>query len=472
MVDIVFAAVPYVDSTEPIMAPGYLKAIVENNGYRAIAMDLNAEVMEKSKKYDRNLVEELVNFHYSDCACSEQAAVATEEMVNYCAERILSYNSKIIGLSLLTYLSQRFTKFLLCRLKQLNPTVKIIIGGTGIKNFVADKKNDFCEELKQCGLIDHYILGDAENAIVEFLNGNLNYHGIDSEDWIQPTKLDQFPFPDYSDYNFDLYETKVIPIIDSQGCVRTCEFCDVIEHWKKYTYKPADYAFKEMLHQSQKHGIYKFSMRSSLTNGNLREFKKWVEMVAEYNQTHGTDKQFSWGGYFIVREGKQHPEELWEKIGLSQGTLILGVESVIEKVRWDLGKKFYNVDIDYHLEMGRKYQVPLVLLLIIASPTETLEDYEFTKQWIKDRIHYAKNSVITVITSFASILPGTEWYRKADDFQITLGDFPVFWSHQNLEITQEKKNAYWKEIVEICKPFNQDSFDPFKHQKGSISVIE
>ena len=39
--------------------------------------------------------------------------------------------------------------------------------------------------------------------------------------------------------------------------------------------------------------------------------------------------------------------------------------------------------------MAKKYSVPLLLLLIIGYPTETHEDFEFTKQWFQDRQQYA-----------------------------------------------------------------------------------
>lgn len=471
MTDIVFAAVPYVETTEPIMAPGYLKAIVAQHGFTSVAMDLNIEFLEKIKHHPHR--DELIKFNLQDSAVSVEVAGSVDELIDYCAQRILNCQPRVIGLSLLTFISQRFTKLLLLRLRQLAPTVKIVIGGSGIKDFVADKKNHFCEDLKKHQLIDHYILGDGENAIVQLLNNNLSYPGIDSEHWVQPTNLADFPYPDYSDYNFDLYADKVIPIVDSQGCVRTCEFCDIIEHWKKYTYKPAEYAFNEMLHQSRKHGIYRFSMRNSLTNGNLKEFKRWVELIADYNQTATPDTQFSWFGYFIVRNASQHPEELWEKIGQSNGSLFLGVESVIERVRWEFGKKFYNQDIDYHLAMGQKYHIPLLILLISGSPSETREDYEYTKQWLKDRLHYAKNSVSSVSITLASILPGTEWQRKINESQIAVGQYPVLWVNQQLNITQEERLNYFNQLIEICKPYNKDTpWEGMNDQTASLTILE
>ena len=61
----------------------------------------------------------------------------------------------------------------------------------------------------------------------------------------------------------------------------------------------------------------------------------------------------------------------------------MGIESVVERVRIALGKNFTNDDIDYHLAMAKKYSVPLLLLLIVGYPTESQQDFEFTKEVIK-----------------------------------------------------------------------------------------
>jgi len=106
----------------------------------------------------------------------------------------------------------------------------------------------------------------------------------------------------------------------------------------------------------------------------MKEFKKLLDLIVEYNQTHPVDQQFSWEGYFIVRSASQHPEELWKKIKISNGTLVVGVESVVQTVRNQLGKTFLDEDLDYHLDIAQRYQVPLVLLMIVAYPTETLAD--------------------------------------------------------------------------------------------------
>jgi hypothetical protein len=452
MVDILFAAVPYVPSNEPIMAPGLLKSIAKAEGFSALAMDLNIEIHHQLENHplraqiEHALVNKVIDHDLADELYS---------MIKYCGEKILEHDPRIVGLSLLTYETQIFGLWLAFYIKNSRPDVKIIIGGSGIKDFVASQKNNYCEELKKLKLIDHYIMGDGEIALKEFLHGNLSYPGIDTATWIQPTDISNFPYPDYTDYDFSQYGSLSIPLTDSRGCVRTCEFCDIIEHWKKFVYRSADNLFDEMLHQISTHGITHFVMRNSLTNGHMKEFNKWLDQIVEYNQSRPEHEQMSWKGYFIVREAHQHPEELWDKLKKSNAQLILGVESVIQHVRWDMKKKFTNEAIDYHLEMGRKYQVPLILLMIVGSPSETVEDYEFTKQWFQDRVEYSQNSVYDVNLSLASVLPGTEWDRKQKMFEIVPGNFPSNWAKKDSIITPQYRLEYWKELMAIIEPFSK-----------------
>ena len=465
MIDILFAAVPYIDNAEPIMAPGLLKAVATAEGFSSVALDLKIEIYRRLQKHpSKTKLEQSFQIRHIDHEIAEEL----HEIIALCGDKILDHHPRLVGLSLLTHHSQVFSVWLALYLKLTRPDIKIIIGGSGIKDFIAAHKNNFCEELKKLGLIDHYIMGDGEIALKEFLHGNLTYPGIDTPNWIQPTDISNFPWPDYSDYDFDQYIQRAIPMSDSRGCVRTCEFCDIIEHWKKYVYRSADDLFNEMLHQIEKHKILNFSMRNSLTHGNVKEFNRWLDQILEYNKGKPKQKQIFWDGYFIIREPHQHPEELWSKLQKTNGTLVLGVESVIHHVRWEMRKKFSNEAIDYHLEMGQKYQVPLRLLLIVGSPSETLADYEFTKQWFQDRTDYAGNSITHVQLSLAAILPGTEWDRKQKTFEIVPGNLPSSWSKKT--ITPEYRIQYLTELLEICQSFSHTNLR--KPDGGQRPVID
>ena len=177
----------------------------------------------------------------------------------------------------------------------------------------------------------------------------------------------------------------------------------------------------------------------------MKEFQKLLDLMCDYNDKHPTS-QISWDGYFIVRNKKQHPEDFWQKIKKSNGYLQLGIESVVEKVRIALGKNFTNDDIDYHLSMAKKYSVPLLLLLIVGYPTETQQDFEFTKQWFRDRQHYARNPINLVVFSLSAILPNTNLERKQQEYGIVRGEIPTIWMTQVTDISTQDRIIYFNEL--------------------------
>lgn len=460
--DILFCSVPGTFSQRPPLSLAVLKACAQQAGFTATTIDLNIEIINQvavspnSKELELFFKQQVIG----------QVGDAVADLIEYCVDRIVAANPRILGLSLLTQENQFFATWLCYHLRFRAPDMRIVIGGSGIKTFIAQSQVDFADFLKSNRLIDDYINGDGEYSIVEYLRNNHSAPGINTSNWQQIDDLNQLPFPDFSDYNWTQYSDLGVPICDSRGCVRACEFCDVIEHWTRYKYRSAENIFSEMLYQIQQHGITKFLFYNSLTNGNMKEFNQLLDKIIEYNQTHA--RPISWDGYFIVRSAKQHPESFWKKISLSGGFLQLGIESVVEKVRVSLGKNFTNVDIDYHLEMAKKYHVPLMLLMIVAYPTETREDFEFTKQWFRDRVQYAHNPVRSAVLSMAAILPNTQLSRRKEQYGITQGELPTIWITNQHMIGTAERVEYYNELNALIKSHGIGSEDG----NNSIDVLQ
>lgn len=428
------------------MAPALLKAVLTRNGISATALDLNIEVISQISNSNQN--KKILDFFFSQIIHPE-AIPEIISTIDYCVNRIMSQKPTLIALSLICYSCQIYTRWLCAKLREVAPDVPIVIGGTGIKNFVADNDDKFYTQVKELGLIDDYIFGDGEESFLAYVNGLKDYPGINTTSWEPIQNLNTVPYPDYSDYNFDLYSNKVIPINDSRGCIKDCEFCDIIEHWKKFQFRTAENVFDEMLFQIKKHDNYNFTLRNSLSNGNMKEFKKLLDLISDFNLNQPREKQISWGGYFIIREPKFHSEELWVKLKQSNARLLLGVESVIFDVRHAMGKTFSDSDLTYHLELSRKYNVNIALLMIVAYPTETFDDYEKTKQWFINHKEFAPY-IMFVNLSFASILPNTQLSRRSDEYGIKRGKFPSIWINQNLNITSAQRIQYLLELEKLC----------------------
>jgi radical SAM superfamily enzyme YgiQ (UPF0313 family) len=136
----------------------------------------------------------------------------------------------------------------------------------------------------------------------------------------------------------------------------------------------------------------------------------------------------------------------------TNASLFFGVESIIESVRINLGKNFTNIDLDYHLEMAKKYKINVVLLFIAAYHSETMEDFETVKNWFRDRKHYANDPIRNVSISTLSIMPYTRLGRNLEHHGIVTTKNN--WVSLKTGVSIQQRNNYIndlkKVIIEEC----------------------
>jgi radical SAM superfamily enzyme YgiQ (UPF0313 family) len=392
------------------MAPAVLKSCLEAKGLPTMAIDLNAEIYHQLKTDPAR--DSILKFFLTEQVDRNQKHRVIE-ILDYMADRLLAIQAPWICLSLLTYLSQIPTRWLCYRLKQKRPDVKIVIGGPGA--FISLKSLDnYAHTMLRQGLIDYYVSGDGENSLPSLIQGDSDYPGVNSLSWQQLDNLDDIPFPDFGDYPWHLYDMKKISVIGSRGCVRKCTFCDIHEHWTRYQWRRGTNIFEEIRHQKERYGIKIFFFADSLVNGNQKEYRELVQRLSEYNSDKCEEDRIRWIGMFIIRPQNQMKEQDWELTAQSGAMLLhVGVESFVEHIRYHIGKKFTNDDLDFALRMGKKYGIKMALLMIVGYVTETQEDFEQQLTWVRENQHYAQGSPVEIVQigSGLSILPGT-WLEK------------------------------------------------------------
>lgn len=407
--DVVIVSVPFTDTSAPIMAPATLKSAVISKGFSCVAFDLNAIVFKFLESHPKRL--EILEFLYFERIIAD----VEYEIINLfdlMVDSICKHNPQTVALSLLHYQCQTAAKWLSFRLKQRYPKIKIIIGGTGIVSQLVSSDYSYCEKLKAEGLIDHYIHGDGELALPALLHGDIEFAGIDKPNWNNIIDLNSLPFPDYDDYDFSLYENAFIGILGSRGCVRNCSFCDVHEYWQKFVWRSGENIYEEMLYQNRKYGTRFFKFQDSLINGNVKEYKRLITLLAEHNQRH-PNNSLHWSSYFIFRPSQQMNEEMWKLTALSGAYVLnVGIESLIDSTREHMKKKFTNADVEYALTMCKKYGVKVFFILIVGYVTETEQHHQESLQWIKDHKHYANEPIYKIsVGGTLSIIPNT-WLER------------------------------------------------------------
>lgn len=442
MLDITIINLPGTVSKIAPAAPAILKASIKKNGFTCKTIDFNIEFYHSNhvnlKDIENYFLTEL-NTEYR-----EQAVNVIKKYV----DRIIELQPKFVGISVFTYQNKVATKIFCQEFKKISD-IKIVLGGQGLSDGGILGPQGFAKELLNLGLIDYYIKSEGENALVELLKGNYLYPGINSDSFQQIKNLDSLPIPDYSDYNLDMY-LDYLPITGSRGCVRSCSFCDIHNHWS-YTLRKGKFVAQEIIHLYFKHKIKKFMFTDSLVNGSLKEFKIFCRILADFNGKNSEPINYS--GQYIVRSSSQLDEDYWKNLaGSGAHSLAIGVESGSDRVRLHMNKKFTNQDLDYTMEMLDKYKITCQFLMIFGYPTETEEDFQETLDMFKRYQKYA-NKIITNINfgSTLGILPGTPLFNNAEAYNIQLDKHENNWiAFDNERLTLEeriRRRNYAKEYV-------------------------
>jgi bifunctional pyridoxal-dependent enzyme with beta-cystathionase and maltose regulon repressor activities len=98
-------------------------------------------------------------------------------------------------------------------------------------------------------------------------------------------------------------------------------------------------------------------------------------------------------------------------------------------------------------------------MIITGYPTETKKDWEFTKQWFRDRSQY-KDTIARLFLNPAGILPGTGLHRNAESHGIIWIGKPNLHNWHTNDINRNERSKYHSELVLFCKElgFNLDAY--------------
>tara|TARA_B110000858_G_C17798201_1_gene473668 strand:+ start:1042 stop:2523 length:1482 start_codon:yes stop_codon:yes gene_type:complete len=444
--DILITTVPYTATEKPLQAPAILKAMVEKHNFSAETYDLNHKFI-KCGHQDLDLFKQY--FSHGTIDNPDKIQNAEQYVQSVATELLEMYNPKFVAISVFTYQCQTFALLLAQKIRLIAPDIKIIFGGQGLTTNGIHADDSWPRECKELGYIDHYIIAEGEEALVNLLKCG-HGPGIDNINWQQKSDIDDLPYPNYDGYKLDNYDGKKLMITGSRGCVRRCTFCDIHKHWKKFVFRSGRSIADEMIHQSKKYKINNFSFTDSLVNGSMKAYRDFITIMSDYNDS--TENKLSWEGQFIVRGIKHMTEEDWLMTKKSGATsLYIGVESGSEKVRNHMKKQFSDKDMDEFMEQAYRNNVKCIFLMLLGYPTETHEDFLDNLRMF-ERYKKYQNVIESVnLGTTLGILPGTP---LADDFKddIQLNGGENFWIYKKNSSLDFRERIKRRMIIgEECK---------------------
>ena len=376
---------PYVrdDGISLIIAPSWgvifppyniarLTGLLRHYGYRVNVHDVNIEAYHYVKQnHDKDFWESRYYYTWGEPVYSDEVFPVIKPVLDRAIENILNDTNDIIGFSLYST-NMLASLYMMKEIKARKPSIKIVVGGPEAFNSWFER-SVYVDHGYEEGIIDYRITGEGEQELLTLLEnyktmpahkGMLTFGGFQSK-----LDINSMPFPDYSDYDLNLYEhPEGASIETSRGCVAKCSFCAETHFWK-YRYRKSNTVIDEMKYQIAKYGTRRFWFVDSLANGAYTEFKNLVHAIVD----EGLD--IRWNSY--ARCDGRMDLALFEKIAESGcSSLSFGVESGSEKVLDDMKKKVKVWEIENNLRdgalVGMKNHVNWVVGFPTEGPTEFL----------------------------------------------------------------------------------------------------
>jgi hypothetical protein len=354
---------PFLEPHRPPISCAIIGEVARLQGHEVVAVDLNINLFNKVKH--EKFMELQNKYLFSK---DESCANYLTEFINQSlpAEFVSSFDWILVSV----FSDQNYPlSEIILRHCKTHSHAKVVVGGPGIAD-----KSDF---LLQNKFVNYCICGEGEIALKELFEGNDQYPGINGTPPVQIEDIENLPLPNYDFFNFGDYDWLLdkpdVFIYGSRGCVRSCTFCDVASLWPKFRWRSGLNIANEMIMNYEKYGVQNFYFADSLLNGNLKEFKIFLDKLSSSSYQN----KFRWGGYAIIRPRKSHPAELFDQIQSAGGHFMsIGVETGVDRIRLEMKKHFTNDDIEWHLEQSQRIKLQNLFLMITSWYNETLQEHE------------------------------------------------------------------------------------------------
>ena len=300
------------------------------------------------------------------------------------------------------------------KLKEINPPLKIVVGGPHISS----TKKELFNFSKN---IDFLFYGEGEITfykLVKALDKNLPLAEIDGLIYKENGKviinkpqkfienLDKLPFPDFGLVDiskYDSYYAKSLPLsslIASRGCPFSCTFCDAYAtHGKKLRFRSPKNIIDEMEYNYRKYGIKQIMIKDSTFTVN----KKWVYEVCSEIEKRGL--KINWSCNTRVDMVDEHILKSMKKAGCYM--IMFGIESGSQKILDMLKKGITIKQIRRSISLCKQAGLETTGYFMVGNPSESEED-------AKKTIRLSKELGLDLATFGVTIAyPGTELYRWA-----------------------------------------------------------
>jgi hypothetical protein len=426
----VILTIPRVAALRPAAAPAIIKSIFNAHNLSSQVLDLNVDYFTVFRKLvDIEIFREIDEFLFiKNKTLGTISRNVFDNFISNWVNAIIKLAPEKLFISVFSWQAQRFVEEFLIKFRQ-HSTIEIIVGGQGLireENGSYSTRPEFAHYLKNKGLIDHWIRGEAETTIPEIIRGNYLAPGINTDFLAVRSNVQEHVYMDFTDFDISQYqsgyETGVLPMETSRGCVRNCVFCDIPAMAGGFRFKRGDQLAAEMIHYYETYGVRNYFFHDALCNGSVRDFRQFNQTLVDYYRKNNlSDRYFTYSSHAIVHSKKAFKPIDFKAMALAGAeTMVIGVETGSDRIRSHMQKGYVGEDLDYNMEQYSKNKIQVYLLIIVGFPTETDDDFQATLDMLTKYQKYVANGTIIGVNlgTTLTIEEGTKMYEQPNTLKI------------------------------------------------------
>ena len=137
----------------------------------------------------------------------------------------------------------------------------------------------------------------------------------------------------------------------------------------------------------------------------------------------------------------------------------MGIENFNQHIRYEIGKKFSNEAIIYHLEQALQHKIQISLLHITGYINETQKEIDYVKQWLVNNVRFKDILLINWGTGLG-IFDNTYLGNNKEALGITMiGKNPHEWISKHTDSTPEIRAKWSAELIMLSKKLGYTTAD-------------
>jgi anaerobic magnesium-protoporphyrin IX monomethyl ester cyclase len=370
------------------LGPACISASLRKAGHEVNVLDWNVELYHKLDLSLWDLANDIdwrvPSFFLTRCL--PKLAPELDKLL----EALLASNYDVVGISVFGS-SLHTTAYVSKFIKERSPSTKIIWGGPNI--LFPDIQKEFF------AYADAAVVGEGEKAAVEVLDAwthGRSLAGISGVVWKEKyeviqnprspgLEIDALPLPDFSDFHFDKYLERLVPLQFSRGCVANCSFCEEKKFlWPGFQMKNPRRIVDELVGLQKATGISSFCAADSLMNGDHRKLEQLADLLLEEKV------QVYWGGNMRI-DVKLTPELLRKLHRAGCGWVTFGVESGSDEILKYMRKGIRGHHIAATLKNVHEAGIKIGVNIIVGYPGEYESQFQETVRMLEESQSYISN---------------------------------------------------------------------------------